>query len=125
MCKKRENDNALEKREHERIPDVNLPLTIELYTRNHPVSGKYTGIVEDISLGGLLASLPHRLKHEPNRLFISFSFPTGENFEYVRARIARTCQMEDRYTYGMAFFAMASEKKAKLKSAIANLNRPG
>lgn len=115
----REKSDMIDKRQYERIAVSDFP--IELYTKNHPVEGKYIGTVENISLGGMLVTLPEMLAEEPNRIFVSFTFPSGEKLEFLRARVARSFPMEDRHAYGLAFFVLPIEKKELIKQGIANL----
>ncbi|OQY26916.1 MAG: hypothetical protein B6244_12105 [Candidatus Cloacimonetes bacterium 4572_55] len=114
--------NTRDRRKYKRLP---LNLSIELYTKNHPIDGKYEGRIENMGLGGLLVSLAEELTPEPNRVFVYFYFPTGERFEFVRARVVHGFRSGDRFVYGIAFFVMSPDRKQSLTGCLRELeNRP-
>ena len=96
-------------------------ISIEIFTKNHPIDGKFIGIVEDISTGGLLISVVKPFEPEPNRLFVSFNLPSGGNLAYIRARIAHAFKLGDRFAYGLAFFPLSNENKRYIFNFISTL----
>jgi len=108
---------GVERRRYKRVPLQNV--IIEL---SPPTDGKkYTGMIRDISLGGMLIAFETQPPKPDEFAHVTFILPSAGVFSYIKMQVMReTRDKEGLYALGLEFVNLNAEDRAKLERFFQN-----
>lgn len=105
------SSKGTERRRSRRVPLQNVIVEISPPSQQ---GRKFTGIIRDISLGGMLIGFETQ-PPKPDYVHVTFILPSGGVLSYIRADVRReTVDQEGNYALGIEFTGLGDEDQLKL-----------